>query len=257
MFRAISYTIAAIRLLVVVLLTLWTVLQVTVVSLFPGDNLQLCLQLRRKWARRLLWVMGFRVTVVGKVPDFPCIIMCNHRAGIDPLVILRDVLAWPVSKAEVEQWPFLGYGAKRSGIIFLQRESLTSRKQTLQAIADKVKEGWPVILFPEGTTHKTPLSGPFKKGSFQLAADEGLTIVPAALIFGSTEDYWVGNQSFISHFFLRFGTWRMTVTIQYGPALQHSDAQQLLQDTKDWIDEQLPVRATLAVAPDNDPSGRP
>jgi lyso-ornithine lipid O-acyltransferase len=237
--RAISYTVAAVRLVLVVLLTLLTVSSVTVVSLFPGGNLRLCLQLRRLWAKSLLYVMGMRVTVQGELPHFPCIIMCNHRAGIDPLVILRDVLAWPVSKAEVANWPALGYGAKRSGIIFLQRESLKSRKETLQAIADKVKEGWPVILFPEGTTHRTPVTGPFKKGSFQLAADEGLPIVPAALIFGSTEDYWIGTQSFLDHFMQRFGTWRMTVKIVYGTAFRASDAQVLLNSTQHWIDEQL------------------
>ena len=49
-------------------------------------------RIRQGWARHLLYTVGLRVNSSGTPPDFPCIIMCNHRSYLDPIVLLRDVL---------------------------------------------------------------------------------------------------------------------------------------------------------------------
>jgi 1-acyl-sn-glycerol-3-phosphate acyltransferase len=47
----------------------------------------------------------------------------------------------PGIKAEVANWPIVGYGAKVTGVLFLKRESAESRKRTLNGIAEKLQEG--------------------------------------------------------------------------------------------------------------------
>jgi lyso-ornithine lipid O-acyltransferase len=227
------------RLIYLALYTTYVVAKILLVSFFRGYSPAYSLTERRKWARHLLKAIGVRIKQDGPIPDQPCILMCNHRSYLDPVIMLHDVLAYPVSKAEVANWPVLGYGAKVTGILYLKRESVASRKKTLAAIADIVRAGWAVILFPEGTTHGTPTTGPLKRGGFQLAANEQLPIVPVALEFGTPDDYWIGDATFVPHFLKRFADRRVFVRIRYGNPVAGDDSAALLTQTRIWMDEQL------------------
>jgi 1-acyl-sn-glycerol-3-phosphate acyltransferase len=165
--------------------------------------------------------------------------MGNHRSYLDPALLVRDTNAYGVSKAEVAKWPIIGFGAKVSGVLFLKRESAESRKKTLAGIAEKLHEGYPVMLFPEGTTQSAPTTASFKPGGFKLAAAEGYPIVPVALDFSSTADHWVGKDLFIPHFLRRFSEPEILVQIRYGEAIWSNDPQELLENTQSWIDAEL------------------
>ena len=220
---------AAARFLYLVFYTTYIVSKIVIGCYFAGFDTNWALRVRQQWARHLLWAIGVKIVQEGTLPEAPCLMMCNHRAYLDPIIILHDVLAWPVSKAEVAKWPVLGYGAKMSGILYLKRESMTSRKQTLAGIAEIIQKGWPVILFPEGTTNAGRLTGAFKRGGFQLAASEQIPVLPIALHFGSEKDYWVGKDLFIPHFFRRFSQKNVFVRIRYGFPILSGDAGELLQ----------------------------
>lgn len=194
---------------------------------------------RRQWARLLLRFSGVRLTTDGTPPDFPCILVGNHRSYLDPILILCYVNAIPVSKAEVEQWPILGKGAKKTGIIYLHRENDASRVATLKTIAEALKLGHPVILFPEGTTSRLPGTLEFKKGSFQIAARFGFPIVPCAIHFADPADYWIGDDPFLAHASRRFRYPHTDIHLSFGPALQSKDPNVLLDDSFNWINERL------------------
>ncbi len=215
------------------------IVQILLLSLMKGESLHRSMRIRKSWARHLLPAIGVRLDVQGKVPDFPCILMGNHRSYLDPIVLIHDVIAYPVSKAEVARWPIVGYGAKVTGILFLQRESNSSRKKTLNGIATKVREGFAVMLFPEGTTHADPLCHDFKPGGFKLAAQEGIPIVPVAIEYRTPEDYWTGNDTFLPHFLRRFAEKEMRVSVHYGSPLQGNDPEYLKTSAKSWINAQL------------------
>jgi lyso-ornithine lipid O-acyltransferase len=229
---------ATLRLLYFAVYTSLRISQILIVSLVRGYRPDYSMRVRRSWARHVLPAVGVRLRLEGPIPAQPCIVMCNHRSYLDPIVLLHEVLAFPVSKAEVAGWPIVGYGAKVTGILFLQRESVASRRKTLDGIAAKVTEGYPVMLFPEGTTCLSELTSDFKRGGFQLAAVNDLTIVPAAIAYGSPLDYWA-NESFLGHFFKRFGEPRMDIRVRFGTPMRGTDAQQLMTDTRTWIDAQL------------------
>lgn len=230
---------AAARLVYFAVYTLVRIAQILIGSLFVRDKIQFALRVRRSWARHLLPAIGVRLRVEGAPPDFPCLVLGNHRSYLDPIIIICDVLGWPVSKAEVASWPIVGAGARLSGVLFLKRESLKSRKHTLRGIAEKVAEGWPVILFPEGTTTDLPATAPFRRGSFQLAAQNAVPIVPVAISYSDPRDYWIGDATFLPHFFQCFGKKNVDVWLAYGPTIAGNDAEDLQTRTKEWIDNQL------------------
>lgn len=219
--------------------TLLRIGQIILISLIKGTDQHRLLRIRRSWARRLLPCIGVVVETTGQAPDYPCIVMGNHRSYLDPVVLVRDIAGFPVSKAEVANWPIIGYGATLTGVLFLQRESLTSRKATLGGIAATVRAGFPVILFPEGTTHDKPTTIELKRGGFQLAAEGGFPVVPVMIEYADPADYWIGDDTFLPHFFRRFGERHMRVFVRYGDPISGANAQELNQKTREWIDLQL------------------
>ncbi len=227
------------RLLFFVFFTILKSNQMVFNNLLFGVDMRRTLRIRQSWARGLLSHIGIKMHVEGSPPDFPCILAANHRTYLDPAVIAHDVLGYGVAKAEVGNWPVIGWGARVAGVLFLKREDMNSRKATLSGIAEKVKEGFPVILFVEGTTHTQATTIDFKTGGFKLAANEGFAVVPAAIECRSAEDYWVGNDTFLPHLFRRLCEKERHVYVRHGPAVRSDDAQALMQQTKNWIDAEL------------------
>ncbi|MCC6283460.1 MAG: 1-acyl-sn-glycerol-3-phosphate acyltransferase [Saprospiraceae bacterium] len=228
------------RLVFFVFATTGLIAWIGLVTLLKGKNLHRAIRQRQAWANWFLPRIGVRVQVKGQPPDFPCLLMCNHRSYLDPAVLSSNVRAMPVSKSEVARWPIVGYGARISGTLFLQRDNLQSRKNALSEIESAVKNGFSVILFPEGTTHDNASTSPFKKGGFQLAASAQIPVVPVALEYGSVADYWIGNDTFVPHFLQRFGERHMRVQVRYGAPRQDPDMAVWLRETQDWIDAQIP-----------------
>lgn len=228
------------RLLFFALAVFWLIIKILAISIFKGESQERSVRIRQRWTRSFLPAIGVRIKVQGKPPDIPCIFMCNHRSYLDPAVIVCQAHGMPVSKAEVASWPVIGTGARVTGTLFLERESAGSRKLILTAIAEKVQQGIPVILFPEGTTHDKSYTTTLKKGGFQLAAQHNIPIVPVALEYGSEKDYWIGNDTFLPHFIRRFGEKNMRVAVRYGAPLTSDDPDFLLAETQKWIDAQIP-----------------
>lgn len=195
---------------------------------------------RQRWAVRLLQGVGIRATVEGTPPEYPCILMANHRSYLDPILLLRDVFAYPVAKAELADWPLIGKGARWAGILYVQREHGNSRVSILKAIAEVVLlDRFSVILFPEGTTSGLPGMLPFKKGGFRAAAKWNLPIVPVAICFEDERDFWIGKTTFAQHAWRRFQEREIRVRICYGPVLRLDDSDTLEQEVRRWIEAKL------------------
>lgn len=227
------------RLLFFAFYTMYVTSRMALANLFSGPDMWRTLRFRRSWARRLLPTLGVKMHTTGAAPDFPCLLVANHRSYLDPAILAHDVLGYGVAKAEVANWPVIGWGARVAGVIFLQRESRDSRKVALTGIAEKIREGFPVILFAEGTTHTGEKTIPFKSGSFKLAAKEGIPIVPAAIEFQSPEDYWVDDATFLPHLFGRLKVREKHAFVRYGPTFSGDDPEVLMHEVKNWIDAEL------------------
>ncbi|MEZ4940875.1 MAG: lysophospholipid acyltransferase family protein [Saprospiraceae bacterium] len=195
---------------------------------------------RRRWARRVLRRVGVVTTEAGRPPDFPCLLLANHRSYLDPILILRNVNAFPVAKAELADWPLIGKGARWAGILYVQRSQGASRISTLKAIADTVLvRKFPVILFPEGTTSDLPGMLPFKSGGIRAAVKYNLPVVPVAICFSDKQDFWVGEVGFLKHAWQRFQKKKLEARVIYGPKLEFDNSEELEGAVRNWIETQL------------------
>ena len=145
----------------------------------------------------------------------------------------------PVAMAEVANWPIIGFGAKVTGIVYVKRESKDSRADTRLAIRQALKDGSPVLIYPEGGTTDGLKTRPFRVGTFNIAAEEGIAVVPITIEYGDKSDVWVGADTFIPHFIRCFGKWRTDAFIHFGEPILSADGEVLMKKTQAAIDEQL------------------
>ena len=238
----------AFRFLFFLVFTTYIVAEVAVRSKLLRHTLPQLMSVRRRWARRLLHVTGVRISIHGEIPRYCCLIVSNHRAHLDPLLVLRDVDAYPVAKAEIADWPLIGAGGRMAGMLFVQRDDPGSRVATVRAIAKVLRTGYPIVIFPEGDTSSLDGTLPFKRAVFELAARMQMPVVPVALCFADERDCWIGQEPFLRHAARRFSEKRMPVKVCYGPPIRHSDAGILLQHAQTWIDETLRTHPLARVA---------
>ena len=227
------------RLLFFAIGSIYYILRYLIKATFVGHNSDRALRMRRDWFKSICWGVGVEIETFGEFPKEGGLLVCNHRSYFDPIIILSDVLALPVGKAEVKDWPIIGWGAKVSGSIFVDRKSTNGRKQARQEIKDALQTGYSVINFPEGTTHTLSHTIDFKPGMFRDAALEKFKIYPIALEYQQSKDAWVGDDTFIRHFFECFGKKKTLVRVSYGDFIVGNDQARLIMKSKKFIDSEL------------------
>jgi len=144
-------------------------------------------KLAHLWGKTILFISGVTVEIKGEenVPrNRPFIFMANHQSNFDILVLLGYIpvhFYW-ISKKEVFFVPLLGAAMKRAGYISIDRQDREKAIQSLDEAARIIKHGKSVMTFPEGTRSRDGRIRPFKKGSFYLALQSGVPIIPVSII---------------------------------------------------------------------------
>ena len=208
-------------------------------ALLFGHDYSWTLRTRRKFARFLLWFLNVEFEQQGTAPQGAYIFIGNHRSYMDPVLAHQDMMALPVAKAEIGNWPIIGWGVKISGVLLVKRENKGSRKKTRQNIVTTIEAGHSVLVYPEGTSHDRPTTIDFKPGTFRIAAENKIPIVPVAVEFKDPTDAFINDDQFVSHFFNSFRKPKMYAKVRFGEPIHSKDADELLRLAKDWIDREL------------------
>lgn len=141
------------------------------------------LRLRRRWSQRLLGILGLRLQLQG-VPIVPgTMLVANHVSWLDIFVINAAAPAAFVSKAEVRDWPLIGWLVAKSDTIFLRRGSRGHARIINAEIAALLDAGDNVAIFPEGTTTDGSQVLHFHAALLQPAVACGHAVQPLALSY--------------------------------------------------------------------------
>ncbi len=186
------------------------------------------------WASELCRRLGLDVTVLGSPADGPALYVPNHRSYTDVIAIASQMPCTFLAKSEVGTWPFFGKAVAVGGTLFVERGSKESRRSAREAIAKTLEAGVSVVVFPEGTSTAEPLVRPFKQGLFQTAADLGVPVVPMALHYKDSDMPWVGDDTFLAHFYRVFGRSQSEVLVHFGPTLREKSAERLRGAAWHW-----------------------
>jgi len=140
----------------------------------------------RLWSRAMLWAVGARVRyeeIERMTARLPCIYISNHQSNVDIWALIRVLPAATrfVAKESLFRVPALGWAMAASGFIPIDRSNRGRAIRSLRAAAARIRDGRPVVLFPEGTRSPDGTLGEFKKGPFHLALQAGVPLVPIAI----------------------------------------------------------------------------
>lgn len=157
----------------------------TIVLLFPFlDTVEREKRLTR-WAGRLLKIVGVKLTVRGRPPVVRgggALIAANHVSWLDIHLIHSLLPARFVSKAEVRNWPVIGWLADKGGrTLFLERTRKADTKRVNSDMADHLKAGECLALFPEGTTTDGAELLPFYASLFQPTVEAEAMVWPTLI----------------------------------------------------------------------------
>lgn len=204
-----------------------------------GFNKHLQRWVMQTWGKSILFFCGIRIerNELPAIENF--ILMPNHRSYIDIFIVAALTPAAMVSKSEIRNWPLGKLGIKITNSILVDRSDLKSLIKTMNKIKESVNNGIPVVLFPEGGTYIGPLTKPFKNGSFQIAADARIPVIPMAINYSDINDAWVGDDNFMSHFFRQMGKPVTKVFVKFGTPVFGSDYKFVQNETKGQIDSLL------------------
>ncbi len=121
-----------------------------------------------------------RITGLEHLPACgPAILMINHIAFVDPIVVMgnlpRNIV--PMAKAEVSRLPVWGLVPRLWGVILVHREEL-DRRALAQALA-VLEAGEVILIAPEAHRHPALMQG--REGVAYLAHKSGAPIIPVAV----------------------------------------------------------------------------
>ena len=152
---------------------------------FPRMSDARKLEVNRAWSVKMLRLAGMRLVVHHDEEriDHGALVVGNHISWLDIYV----VNAWRptpfVSKAEVRNWPVVGWLAHRLGTIFIHREKRRDAHRTMHEIVERLTSGGVVCLFPEGTTSNGLALLPFHANLFQAAVSAQSPVQPICLMY--------------------------------------------------------------------------
>ncbi len=138
------------------------------------------------WGRLICWISFVKVTVFGREnidSKTPYVFVANHQGAYDILSVygyLGHSFRWMMKKS-LEKIPFLGWGCKRAGHIFVDNSSPAAVRQTMATARLQLQKDMSITVFPEGSRSWDGKMIPFKKGAYLLAVQFNLPIVPITI----------------------------------------------------------------------------
>lgn len=156
-------------------------------TVFPWASAHLRERLIRGWSRKLLAICGIQVEVEGMAPGGAAprgaMLVSNHISWLDIYVIHSWQPVRFVAKSEIRSWPLIGWLCDKTGTIFIERASKRDAHRVLHHIADVMRQGDLVCVFPEGTTTDGSKVLPFHANLMQAPLSAGLPVQPMGLSY--------------------------------------------------------------------------
>lgn len=189
------------------------------------------------WSRLLVAaasvICGIRYRVVGAehIPPEPCIILSKHQSAWETIAFqaIFPPHVW-VLKRELLRVPFFGWGLAMLSPIAIDRASgARALKQTLEQGRERLRDGFGIVIFPEGTRVAPGKRGTYHPGGAWLAIKTGAPVLPVALNAG---EFWPRNA-----FLKRPGMITVSIGAPIAPRGIEPDA--LIARVEEWIETEM------------------
>jgi 1-acyl-sn-glycerol-3-phosphate acyltransferase len=140
----------------------------------------------RTWSRLILVTTGVEVEVAGLerlLPGQTYIFVSNHQSIYDTPIIFWSLpyQLRIIAKQSLGRFPFLGWHLRRTGHMLVDRKR--PDRAAISSWASRLTaQGQSLIVYPEGTRSPDGRVNRFKGGSFYLALESGMPVVPISVV---------------------------------------------------------------------------
>lgn len=156
----------------------------TITRFFGKATAQQRAQHIAQWANDFLQILGVQVRTTGSaVTTGPLLVVANHISWLDILVMHAARHCRFVSKSDVQTWPLIGTFADGAGTLYVARESRRDAHRVVGQMAERLKAGDILAVFPEGTTGDGITLLHFHANLIQSAIEANVAIQPVGLRF--------------------------------------------------------------------------
>jgi 1-acyl-sn-glycerol-3-phosphate acyltransferase len=142
-------------------------------------------RIQRLYCRLVLRSLGVRITVSGgPIRNLRgVLVVAGHVSWVDIFVIGAVLPGSFVARADLIEWPALGFVARLLKVIPIDRTSLRRLPDVVRTVTDRLRAGQTVVAFPEGTTWCGLGHGTFAPAMFQAAVDAARPVQPLRLSY--------------------------------------------------------------------------
>lgn len=158
--------------------------------------------------RSAFFIMGMRFATRGAPMRHHGAVVANHASWLDIFALNAAQTGYFVSKSEVAGWPAIGWLARATGTVFIQRKGAQALEQKTLFEA-RLRAGHKLMFFPEGTSTDGLRVLPFKSTLFAAFFADGLDallwVQPVTLVYAAPAGQdarfygWWGEMDFGSH----------------------------------------------------------
>jgi len=198
-----------------------------------------------RWIRRVLTTgvafpllrLGYTVQIRGRhhFKDLkePVLIISNHNMHLDGSMLLRSMphgfrqrVAIAAAASDIFGNKLRGFGAGLMGNAFPFAKEGSGVRESLEAVARMLNEGWNVLIFPEGKLTVGGPTQPFKSGTGLLAVETGVPVLPMRIDIlrpGFYEGKWLPHPH---------GRVRVNIgaPVTFAPGTSYSEATKILEE---------------------------
>ncbi len=129
-------------------------------------------------------IAGEKVTVIGRenIPPGVCVFAANHTSNADAPAIVGDIprRIAILGRKSLFDIPIVGLAFRLAKFVPVDRENRDAALGSVKQAVEYIREGYSFLVYPEGTRSPDGRLQRFKKGSFVMAIEAGIPIVPVA-----------------------------------------------------------------------------
>lgn len=177
------------------------------------------------WASEMLARLGVRLVVHGTPPATgPVLLVSNHISWLDIVVLHAARHCRFVSKSDVQGWPLVGRLATGAGTLYVERRSRRDAMRVVHAMAQALRDGDILAIFPEGTTGDGDVLLPFHANLLQAAISTNVPVQPVALRFVDAQGRisqaasYIGDESLVGSLWRTLRTPGVVAHVRFGAA---------------------------------------
>lgn len=182
------------------------------------------------WIERIC-NLSYEIEGMENIPEGGAVVLCKHQSTWETLMLQIDLpqIRW-VLKKELLRIPFFGWGLALMEPIAIDRSSgRQAIAQMIEQGREMLKEGYWVVVFPEGTRARPGEQKKYKAGGARLAVEAGYPVVPVAHNAG---EFWP-RHSFIK--------WPGRIKVCIGPVItpEGKTADEVNAEAEAWIEGKM------------------